>query len=199
MRAAEKLFTSRRFHEITLEDIVREAHVGKGTIYTYFKDKDDLFLQVAISGFDELCDLVRQRVTSEAPFREQLRQVCEAISAFFQRRRQLFRMMQSEDARMPWCGGRTGQQWMEKRRELVSALGPVMKRGQDERLARDDLPPETLAMLLLGLLRTRGRMLREAGMAMDDEMLVDLFLSGAGRGRQARRRPDPSAAKGARA
>ena len=43
MRAAEKLFTSRRYHEISLDAVVQEARVGKGTIYRYFQSKDDLF------------------------------------------------------------------------------------------------------------------------------------------------------------
>ena len=106
MQAAEKLFTSRRFHEITLDDIVHEAHVGKGTIYTYFKDKDDLFFQVATSGFGELCALLRRRVAGDAPFRQQLLQACKAATAFFEGRRQLSRMIQSEDARMCLCSGR---------------------------------------------------------------------------------------------
>ena len=179
MQAAEKLFTSRRFHEITLEDIVREAHVGKGTIYTYFKDKDDLFFQVAMAGFEEMCDLLHQRVTEEAPFREQLLQACEVITAFFTRRRQLFRMIQSEDARMSWCHGENGLQWKDKRKQLAHALEQVIKNGQSKRQVRDDLSAEVLANLFLGLLRTRVRSLREAGSVMDDAALVDFFLHGA--------------------
>jgi len=33
----------------------------------------------------------------------------------------------------------------------------------------------------LGVLRARGRSLREASVTVEDELLVDLFLSGAGR------------------
>ncbi|RPI59812.1 MAG: TetR/AcrR family transcriptional regulator, partial [Planctomycetaceae bacterium] len=61
MQAAEKLFTSRRFHEVTTDDIAKSAHVGKGTIYNYFKDKDDMFFQMATNGFDELCDLLQAK------------------------------------------------------------------------------------------------------------------------------------------
>jgi AcrR family transcriptional regulator len=180
MRAAEKLFTSRRFHEITLDDIVREAHVGKGTVYAHFKDKDDLFFQVAMSGFEDLCDLLRRRVAGEATLSEQLRQVCEAISAFFTRRKPLFRMIQSEDARMSMCHGSIREQWKKKRRQLASVLGQVMQRGQDDGKLRYDMPAERMANLLLGLLRTRARSIREDEDHMSDELLVDFFLKGAG-------------------
>jgi len=43
LRAAEKLFTSQRFDEVTTDDIMHAAGVGKSTIYRYFKGKDDIF------------------------------------------------------------------------------------------------------------------------------------------------------------
>lgn len=180
MQAAEKLFTSRRLHEITLDDIVREAHIGKGTIYTYFNDKDDLFFQVATAGFEELCDLLQHRVAGDAPFKEQLLQACGEITAFFGRRRQLFRMIQAEDARMSLCRSGLRQQWQERRQHLVEGLGRILRRGQVEGLVRDDLTDQTLATFLLGLLRTRARNLGEDRDVIGDDLLVDLYLRGVG-------------------
>ncbi len=41
--AAVALFGERGFRATTLEDVARRAGVSKGTIYLYFKSKDDLF------------------------------------------------------------------------------------------------------------------------------------------------------------
>ncbi len=180
MRAAEKLSTSRRFHEITLDDVVREAKVGKGTIYLYFKNKDDLFFQVAVSGFDELCDLVRSKVRETIPFQEQLLSACTNITAFYRNRGQLFRMMQSEEARMRWCHGKTRENWNRRRRNLVQALGAIFDKGLAEGQVRRDAPPEVLAEFLLGMLRTRARNLEDAPeSARSLELVLDLFLRGA--------------------
>jgi AcrR family transcriptional regulator len=180
MQAAEKLFAGRRLHEVTLDDVAREAHVGKGTIYTYFKDKDDLFFQVATAGFEELCDLLQRRVAGEAPFREQLLQACGAISAFFSGRRRLSRMMQTEEARMPLCRGSLRERWHQRRQRLVESLGKILRKGQLEGLVRRDVADQALASLLLGLLRTRARNLGEDRGVIGDDLLVDLFLRGAG-------------------
>jgi len=51
----EKLFTSRRFHKITVDDVAQAAQVGKGTIYRYFQNKDDLFSQTAPALFSGAC------------------------------------------------------------------------------------------------------------------------------------------------
>ena len=99
MQAAEKLFTSRRFHEITMEDVAAAADVAKGTIYLYFRDKEDLFAQTCTAGLEEMCELL-EPVPEEAPFAEQLLGACRQFSEFFERRHQLMRMMQAEEARM---------------------------------------------------------------------------------------------------
>ncbi|MCD6496685.1 MAG: TetR/AcrR family transcriptional regulator [Deltaproteobacteria bacterium] len=40
MNAVEHLFRNRRFHEVTLDEVAKEAQVGKGTIYRFFSDND---------------------------------------------------------------------------------------------------------------------------------------------------------------
>ena len=182
MNAAEKLFTRRRLHEITLDDVAQAARVGKGTIYRHFRNKDDLFFQVATSGFDELCELLQRKVPEDEPFARQLLDACSQISTFFEHRRQLFRMMQTEEARMRWCQGKLRERWTEKRRKLVAAVGSIISRGVAEGEIRTDIPPEVLAGFLLGMLRTRARALADAPEAMRQlEVLVDLFRRGAGR------------------
>jgi AcrR family transcriptional regulator len=184
MRAAERLFTSRRYHEITTDDIAQAAKAGKGTIYRYFEDKEDLFFQTATSGFDELCDLLREKVPGDAPFGKQLRRACAEVARFFEQRRELFRMMQAEDGRMRWCGKSLRERWLARRTTLVAAVGQILRAGIREGEVRSDVPTEVLANLLLGMLRTRARDLAHLPEAMRrDEVIVDLFCHGAGQER----------------
>src|SRR5947209_9002043 len=44
LAAAARLFATHRFHEARMEDIAALAEVGKGTLYRYFEDKDELYL-----------------------------------------------------------------------------------------------------------------------------------------------------------
>ncbi|MHC4252236.1 MAG: TetR/AcrR family transcriptional regulator [Planctomycetota bacterium] len=180
MRAAERFFTSRRFHEITLDEVAKAARVSKGTIYTYFDNKEDLFFQTAMSGFDELCELLGRKVPEGAGFREQLLCACEEVTSFFKRHRQRFRMIQSEDSRMPWHRGSPRERWRAQRKKLVSAVATIMCRGVADGEVRRDVPVDTLADYFLGMLRTRGRHLSEApGKARSPELLVEVFCHGA--------------------
>ena len=117
---------------------------------------------------------------SFAQWRAQLIAAAEAIGAFYQQRRELLRLMQSEESRVLPHRGRNRERWLEKRRQLIRALGVILARGVAEGTVRRDLPPEALAAFLLGLLRARARELENPD-SVPRSMVVDLFLHGAGR------------------
>jgi len=48
IRTAEELFKRVGFRAVTMELVAREANVAKGTLYSYFKNKDELFLAVCV-------------------------------------------------------------------------------------------------------------------------------------------------------
>lgn len=43
LRCAEKAFSRKGYYETQVSDIVKLAHVAKGTIYQYFKNKEEIF------------------------------------------------------------------------------------------------------------------------------------------------------------
>jgi TetR/AcrR family fatty acid metabolism transcriptional regulator len=179
MQTAEKLFANRRIHEITLDEVAQLAQIGKGTIYRYFEDKDDLFFQVATSGFDELCDLLEEKVPRDLSFQEQILAMCLEISAYFRSRREMFTMMLAEDARMPGCKGKLKERWLKQRKKLVKSVARILEHGVADGLVRHDVPSEILASFLLGLLRARAlEMLDVPPEQRPHELVVDLFCNG---------------------
>ncbi len=57
--AAVAVFAERGFHQARVSDIAKRAGVADGTIYLYFKNKEDLLLTI----FEEKMDLLLQRLT----------------------------------------------------------------------------------------------------------------------------------------
>ena len=47
VQAAEEVFLSRGFDRSTMDDIAEQAELSKGTLYLYFKSKEDLHMAVA--------------------------------------------------------------------------------------------------------------------------------------------------------
>lgn len=181
LTAVEQLAGKKRVYEITLDEVARQAGVGKGTIYRNFSDKDDLLFQLASSGFDELCTLLKQKVPENGPFEQKLLVVCKLINRFFAGRKQLFQIMQNETAQVCRPKGHPRERWGEQRQKLVSVVAEILTEGVRQGLVRSDISTEVLAVFLLGMLRTQGRSLADSQeSAKSHELLVDLFLAGAG-------------------
>lgn len=182
LRAAEGLLATRSSHEVKLDEVADRAGIGKGTIYLHFKDKEDLFFEVAMSGFAELCSVVRQAAERDAggDFHQRLLGVCQAVSAFFAKRRALFRVMQTGQHRCADLPAALRERWLDRRRKLVEAVAEVLASGQKEGRIRRDVPPEILSDFLLGMLRTRTRDVRDAPEEFQSEaFVVRLFWEGA--------------------
>ena len=191
---------------ITMDDVAAAAGVAKGTLYNHFPDKDELFFQTCIAGFDDLCELLEAAASDACPegsrgavpFERQLLDACRQISRFFDRRHQLLRMTQAEEARMPYCHGPQRSRWMAKRQRLVAAIARILAQGAAAGQVRRDLRPEVLANVLMGLLRTRSHGLADApDHVRSPEVIADLFCHGAGYG--PRLNGTPSAGSGHRA
>jgi AcrR family transcriptional regulator len=48
MIAAKRVFSSNGFNKSTMEDIAREAELSPGTIYLYFRNKDELYASLSL-------------------------------------------------------------------------------------------------------------------------------------------------------
>ena len=63
--AAKRIFTKKDFNRATMEDIAKEAEVSPGTIYLYFKNKDELFVSLSLRILQFLCISVENLKSSE--------------------------------------------------------------------------------------------------------------------------------------
>jgi AcrR family transcriptional regulator len=179
--AVEQMVRDRRFHEVTLDEVAEAAHVGKGTIYRYFKDKDDLFFQLAVHGHEELCAAIKESAADDSgrPFEQRLVAVCERIDGFFRGRHALMRIMGEQTGRMQALHGKYRTEFEQRRAQLRAAVSKVLALGKATDELRNDVPLETLARLLLGLLRARAMEKPEdASSGACLALMVDLFLNG---------------------
>jgi TetR/AcrR family fatty acid metabolism transcriptional regulator len=62
LRAAIKIFSQKGFFNSKVSDIARQAGVADGTIYLYFKNKDDLLISLFEEKMAEVVADVRERV-----------------------------------------------------------------------------------------------------------------------------------------
>lgn len=141
---AARMFATQPFHKVRLDDIAAEAGVGKGTLYIYFENKEDLYFSLVYQGFAELVDRLQAQLI-DRPIRASLalRRVVDELVAFAFANPQLFEIMRTVGAGK----GRTGSAWKEKRLELHGMIHQAIARGVAAGELRDARPDLTAACI----------------------------------------------------
>jgi len=93
LRSLEKVLKDRRFDEITVDEVAEDAGVGKGTVYRYFIDKENLFFEMARNFLTEEIDDVMVVAASSLSPHDKLIRIGEEISRHMQNRGEYLRMM----------------------------------------------------------------------------------------------------------
>jgi AcrR family transcriptional regulator len=79
--AALEVFAEKGFAAAKLDEIARRAGVSKGTLYLYFKDKEDLFRAVVKSAIAPNIEAVTSAISEiDAPFAEVVRMLLAAFA-----------------------------------------------------------------------------------------------------------------------
>ena len=61
---AEKVFSQKTFDDVNMRELAREVGISPGAIYTYFPDKESLYVAVSLRGFQRAVDIMREMINS---------------------------------------------------------------------------------------------------------------------------------------
>ena len=124
METAAVLFAERPFHEVRLDDVAERAHVGKGTLYVYFRSKDDLFATLVLEGFNELLERVRAAAEADKDSAwDSFSLIVREFVAWAKRYPHIFEILRPGHEHPSAPGLR------ERRREIAKLIETVIRRG----------------------------------------------------------------------
>ena len=71
--AASKIFEKYGYQKTSMDDIAREAMIGKGTIYYYFSSKEDIFIAVLEKFLKEMIENITEKINNADTFEEKFK------------------------------------------------------------------------------------------------------------------------------
>ena len=146
LAAASRLFASTPFHRVRLDDVAAAAHVGKGTLYVYFRGKDELYLSLVREGFAALIERLEAQAGDSRPARAKLRQIVFALVEFGRRHPHMAQMIRT--AALPTNRG----PWLAQRRQLARIIQHTIRQGVRSGELSDP-HPELTALYVPGMVR----------------------------------------------
>jgi AcrR family transcriptional regulator len=134
--AAMRVIARRGMAAATMQEIADEAGVAKGTIYLYFKDRDELVDSTFESALRQLHERIDAAVEAEGTIEGKLRAGIRTILSFFKGNREFFRLY--AEHRFPEGSSRRHQrhcdQYRERTQRLAAMLEKAMEQGEIRRL-----------------------------------------------------------------
>ncbi len=152
--SAERLFAAKGFFTTTMSEIAREAEFGTGTLYNYFKSKEDLYFTLIDEKTDEINRLVKSELSQPIPVKEKIKRVLRLQFEFIERNRDFFRIYITERSRFEWTiKDDLGKGIHEKMLAYIRLLAQVMKQGMREGALRP-MNPVDLAHAWVGIVNS---------------------------------------------
>jgi len=142
--AAMRVIARKGIAAATMQDIAEEAGVAKGTIYLYFKDRDELVDTTFENSINQLHERIDSAMEPHATFEAKFRAALKTLFEFFGENREFFRLYTAQ--RFP--EGTPHQQrhqqrhcdrYRDRRRKMAGLLSDAMDRGEIRRMDSDRL------------------------------------------------------------
>ncbi|MDZ7739172.1 MAG: TetR/AcrR family transcriptional regulator [Bacteroidales bacterium] len=148
--AAEKVFFSRGFDTATMDDIAKKSELSKGTLYLYFKSKEDIHLAVAIRAINILNSLLPDIGSKKDNAIDKLKKLAATFISFagkFPGHLKSILYVESLDFRQLSLS-------REELKDVIFRETPVrmvmelVEQGVNEKIIRSDIPPGIIANTL---------------------------------------------------
>ena len=148
--AAEKVLFSRGFESATMDEIAERAELSKGTLYLYFKSKEDLQFAIFMRGFDILMKMMKENLSPDSNGYQRLLELADSFIRFSRENRNYFNLfMYYESNQMGALNidQKQLQVYLKEDSPLALVTQQVIMGMQDSSL-RDDLSAEVFSATL---------------------------------------------------
>ncbi|RMH40405.1 MAG: TetR/AcrR family transcriptional regulator [Deltaproteobacteria bacterium] len=145
--AAERVFARHGFFNARVAEIARDAGVADGTIYLYFKSKDDLLISLFESRMERINRQLAERVAAETTAADRLRTFLHAYAELARDQPHVAEVLtielrQSSKFMKEYANPRFA--------EFLRTLSSIIERGQADGELRADVPAPVAARALFG-------------------------------------------------
>lgn len=179
LRAAAKVFAQSGYFNAKVSDVARSAGVADGTVYLYFKNKDDLLTSIFSWAMGEFLARARAELAEIASAKDKLLQFARLHFSLLEQERDIAIVFQIEL--------RQSTKFMEHfsttyLAEYLHVLREIIEQGQKSGTFRAALNSKLVAKLLFGMLDEMATnwVLSHGNHSLTDmaEPVLDIFFNG---------------------
>lgn len=146
--AAEKVFFKNGIDSATMEQVAEEAELSKGTLYLYFKSKDDLHYAINLRAMEKLQAELKAVYNKNLKGAENLVEIGRAYIHFSIENPDYFKAILHFESADTGCLSEECCEMILKDNSPFVFLIEIIKQGVTDGTLRNDIPEKELAALL---------------------------------------------------
>ncbi|MCF8029688.1 MAG: TetR family transcriptional regulator [Desulfohalobiaceae bacterium] len=181
LEAAIRVFARQGYHNSTISQVAREAGVGDGTIYLYFKNKDDILDNFFSYKTTQIFSQFKEEVDTCHNALEKLERLVASHLTEFEQNRDLAVVYEVETRMRRHL---SDEKIKEMSRMYFDLVAEIVEQGRQEGTIRQNIPVHLVKQYLIGavdeVITTWLYSSKDYRLVSQAEPLVDLFINGIG-------------------
>lgn len=180
LKAATQVFAQHGFYKSTISEIAKLANVADGTIYLYFKNKDDLLICLFEEEMNKITRNMKEQVTKAEGFENKIKTFIKVHLDLIAGNKELAEVLQIEL--------RQSHKFMKEYmgstlNEYLNIISGIVSQGQRNGEVRSDIIPGIAKRILFGALDELSGFWvlsknKRYSLALSGQMLGDIFING---------------------
>jgi len=136
LAAAVKVFARKGFHNSRIAEVAEEAGVASGTIYLYFRNKDDILISVFEDSLEDIIKGMETQLADLDDPRDKLRKFIERHLAMLEEHKELAEVLQVELRQShKFMKEYEPTRWID----YLNIIAGILKQGQESGAFRKDV------------------------------------------------------------
>ncbi len=156
LNSLDSIINTKRYHEVKIDDIAKKCRIGKGTVYTYFKSKEEMFFELVIHGIESQITEMEKIYNSELTAKQKLVRVAEKLSIYFCKRHGATRIMHQLEHRQKFLTKKRKDKLLSTRIRMRKGIEQILEDCIQEQSISHNYQPEQLAQLFIHTLIGRS-------------------------------------------
>jgi len=152
LRAAREVFSRLGFAVATVDDVAERAAIAKGTLYLYFRSKEEIYLACLLEEVHELMRRSREEMESKPDLRSKLEAYFRVRFEFCEKHEAFYRIYQAEYSGLFMKGRAIPKEFRALLEQSLDYMTEVIERGAKSGEIRS-VPARSAASVVLDLSR----------------------------------------------
>jgi AcrR family transcriptional regulator len=133
LQVAEQLFARQGYHVTTMEEVAEECGWSKGTLYLYFKSKEDLFFSVLFEKLDQFSATLFADLKSSQGIDRKISALIDAQFDFFTENKHFFQLVITEQSKvMHSSNSGLREELIQKQHSQIDEISQALSEGMED-------------------------------------------------------------------